>query len=74
MISEKDRFVVLEGLLYYLDPARKDQARLVIPEVLRRKLIEELHDGSFAGHFAVKGLYGKLSRRYWWKGMYSDVY
>ena len=60
--------------LYYVDPARKDRTRLVVPRVLRQKLMEEMHSGGFAGHFAVKGLYEKLSRRYWWDGMYAEVY
>lgn len=59
--------------MYYVDSVRKDRARLVVPEVLRNKLLEEVHTGGFSGHFAVKGLYGKLCRWYWWKGMYSDV-
>ena len=72
---ERDRFVVLDGLLhYYVNPARKDRARLVVPEGLREKLLQEIHEGAFAGHLSVKGVYGKLCRRYWWKGMYSDVY
>ena len=65
---------MLDGILYYVDPARKDRTRLVVPRVLRQKLMEETHSGGFAGHFAVKGLYEKLSRRYWWDGMYSEVY
>ena len=71
VLTEKGRFVVLE---YYVDPARKDRTRLVVPRVLRQKLMEEMHSGGFAGHFAVKGLYEKLSRQYWWDGMYAEVY
>ena len=74
VVLEKEKFVVLEGVLYFVDPARKDRIRLVVPEVLRQSLMEEVHNGGFSGHFAVKGLYEKLVRRYWWKGMYSDVY
>ena len=74
VVLEKEKFVVLEGVLYFVDPARKDRIRLVVPEVLRQSLMEEVHNGGFSGHFAVKGLYEKLVRRYWWKEMYSDVY
>ena len=56
VLTEKGRFVVLDGILYYVDPARKDRTRLVVPRVLRQKLMEEMHSGGFAGHFAVKGL------------------
>ena len=74
VLSEEGRFVVLDGILYYVDPARKDRTRLVVPRVLRQKLMEKTHSGGFAGHFAVKGLYEKLSRLYWWDGTYLEVY
>ncbi len=51
-------------VMYYVDPARKDRSRLVV--ALRQKLLE--------GHFTVKGLYEKLCRRYWWRGMYADAF
>ena len=35
VLAERDRFVVLDGLLFYVDPARKDRVRLVVPTVLR---------------------------------------
>ena len=57
-------FQLLEGVLYYVDPSVK----------LRQKLLKEVHGGAFAGHFAVKGTYEKLNHRYWWNGMYADVY
>ena len=53
---------------------RKDRVRLVVPEVLRMQLMEEVHSGSFSDHFAIKSLYRKLCKRYWWRGMYFDVY
>lgn len=72
--KSRDRLVLLDGVLCYVDPVRKDQARLVVPAVLCWELMEEVHVGGFSGHFAVKGMYRKLARRYWWKGMYSDIY
>ena len=59
VVLEKEKFVVLEGVLYFVDPARKDRIKLVVPEVLRQSLMEEVHNGGFSGHFAVKGLYEK---------------
>ena len=73
MAKERDRLVILDGVFHYVDPARKDRSRMAVP-VLRQKLMEEVHSGGFSGHFAVRGLYEKLARRYWWKGMYSDVH
>ena len=39
VVLEKEKFVVLEGVLYFVDPARKDRIRLVVPEVLRQSLM-----------------------------------
>ena len=60
--------------LLCVDSDRKDRVRLVVPEVLRKQLMEEVHSGGFSGHFAIKGLYRKLCKLYRWRGMYSDVY
>ena len=30
-------------MLYYVDPARKDRTRLVVPAVLRQELMKEVH-------------------------------
>ena len=60
----------MEGVLYYMDPSRNDRIRLVVPVKLREKLLKEV-GGTFAGHFAMKGTYEKLNRRYWWNGMYA---
>ena len=43
---EKDRFVMLYGVLY--------RVRLVVPEVLRMQLMEEVHSGSFSDHFVTR--------------------
>ncbi len=72
--AEKERFVVLDDVLYYVDPARRNQVRLVVPQAARQKLLEETHSGGFSGHFAARGLYGTLVKRYWWNGMFSDVF
>ena len=57
-----------------MDSDQNDRVRLVVPEVLRMQLMEEVHSGGFSGHFAIKGLYRKLCKLYRCRGMYSDVY
>ena len=37
VVSGGRKFVMLEGLLQYVNPGRKDQVRLVVPEVLRSR-------------------------------------
>jgi len=36
--------------------------------------MEEAHSGAFSGHIAVCGLFRKLAKQYWWKGMHTDIY
>ena len=64
---------LLEGVLYFIEPSSKT-LRLAIPRSLQQSILAESHAGAFSGHFAVRGLYKKLARQYWWPHMYSDVY
>lgn len=60
VLAERDRFAVL----FYVDPAPKKSTRLDVPTVLG-KLIEEMHGDAFWWSHHGKGVYKKLSRRYW---------
>ena len=71
---QRSSFALLEGVLHYVDPARRDRPRLAVPSELRKELMQETHSGGFSGHFATKGLYEKLARRFWWNNMYSDIH
>ena len=73
-VSELAQFALIDGVLWYVDSARGGISRLVVPKSMQQKLLEETHSGPYAGHFAAKSLYDKLARRYWWRGMYVDVY
>ena len=70
---EKDHFEVVDGVLFYLSPTSPDRWHLVVPQSLKLTLLEEHHDGKFAGHFAERKIYATISTRYWWKGMRADV-
>ena len=48
--------------------------RLVVPKAVQEKVMAEMHSGPFGGQFAACGTYEKLTRRYYWRGMYADVY
>ena len=45
-----------------------------VPASIHEKLLKENHSEMFSGHFSVKSLYEKLAKRYWWQGIYADVY
>ena len=67
-------FEIVDDILYYVDKKLNNRKRIVVPKCCRHKLMQEAHAGSFAGHFAAKGMYDSLSRLYWWEGMYSDIH
>lgn len=73
LVPGKDRFMVSDGVLYYVDPGPQHRLRLVVPSSMRHRLMEELHSGPFGGHFAGRGLYRTLAQHYWWDGMFSDI-
>ena len=70
---ERSNFEVIEGVLYYENPAVPDCWRIAVPKNLRSTLLKESHGGKFAGHFAERKVYVTLRTRYWWKGMRGDV-
>ena len=74
VVLERSRFSLMDGVLYFVDGARGGNLRIVVPDTVKEKLMEEAHAGSLAGHFAARSLYNTLSRMYWWEGMYSDVH
>ena len=50
------KFALIKDVLWYVDSAWSNRARLVVPRSLQQQLLEEVHSGPYAGHFAVKSL------------------
>lgn len=61
-----------DGVLYY-ENADSDRRRLVVPTELREEVMRENHEAVFAGHFAPKKMFSRLSQYYYWPGMQADV-
>ena len=74
LVLESSRFSIIDGVLYFVDNSRQNRLRLAAPMSIHEKLLKENHSEMFSGHFSVKSLYEKLAKRYWWQGMYVDVY
>ena len=74
IVLGKERFTLIDDVLYFVDPSRKDRPRLAVPEAMKEPIMKENHSGAFSGHFSARGLYEKLTRRFWWDGMYSDIH
>ena len=70
---ERLNFEVIDGVLYYENPAIPGYWRIAVPKSLRLTLLRESHGGKFAGHFSERKIYATLRTKYWWKGMRADV-
>ena len=66
-------FVIDNGILYYEGGDTPEKRRLVVPKHLQSQVLDEQHDGIFAGHFGYKRMYSRLKPYYYWKGMSSDI-
>ena len=70
----KKGYFILDDVLYYESSDVPGQRRLVVPEMLRDKVVAEHHDELFVGHFSVKKTLQKLKLYFYWPGMSSSVF
>ena len=71
-----DQLVVHSGVLCRrLKPVGESPGRIqtVIPEVLRREVLSDLHEGPMGGHLGIDKTLGRLQERFYWPGHYNDV-
>ena len=73
LVLEQDQYEIIDGILNHESPTNPGHWRIVVPECLQLKVVEEAHSGRFAGHFAERRIYNTLKKAYWWKGMRSAV-
>ena len=69
-----------DKLLYCIDVAAartrskvRTQMRLCIPQVMRNKILSQVHGGVFAMHSGIIHTYDKLRENVWWPSMLKDV-
>ena len=68
---------LIEGVLYCKFPQKKFVSicsdKLVVPEVLKKDIVNSLHEGPFGGHLGEDKTLEKLKERSYWPGQYNDV-
>ena len=70
---QENLYVIVDGVLYHLDPKQSGCKQAVVPQHLREQVMEKSHRGPMAGHFSGHRLFNTLSRHWWWEGMFSDT-
>ena len=63
----EDTAIVLKG------DAPGKRARWLVPQSLRRTLIERLHSGSQGAHLGITKLFAQLSLKYYWPNMLDSI-
>ena len=71
--AQQTMFVLIDDVLYYVDSKRDHQRRIVVPNQLRERILEEAHRGVMSGHFSGRRTFSALARHWWWESMYSDT-
>ena len=56
--------MVIDGVLYHLDPKQKLHRQVIVPEHLKKQIMEETQ---MAGHFSGHQLFNTLSTHWWWR-------
>ncbi|KAL0821643.1 hypothetical protein ABMA28_005084 [Loxostege sticticalis] len=70
----KKGYIMVNGLLYRYNPEKDDEdCQLVVPKAEQEKIISAYHDDPIAGHYGVEKTIGRISRRYYWKGMRTQI-
>lgn len=74
--AQWESLVLKDDLLYrkWEKPSGKDyQLQLVVPHMLVKKVLRELHDGVSGGHLGIRRTLVKIRERFYWLHLREDV-
>jgi len=57
------------GRRYHNTSGKSSWLQLVLPQLLREEVLQELHAGALEGHLGKEKLLGKVKERFYWPGM-----
>lgn len=67
-------YLMNQGLLYRYKSENDDEnAQLVVPKHEQEKVIAVYHDEASAGHYGVEKTIDRIAKRYFWKGMRTQI-
>ena len=70
-------FVEIDKILYRIYKPKNNQEpeckQIVMPKVLRGRVLNLAHDSKMSGHFAFKRTYQRLAHHFYGRGMVSDI-
>lgn len=75
-LAQWDLMEVRDGILvrrWESDDGKSVRFLTVLPQGLRKSVLQELHGVNTAGHLGVKKTTGKVKERFYWVGYHADV-
>ena len=69
-LQRKNFRVSPQGILHRVEGNRW---LMLVPQVLRLKIMRENHDVPSIGHVGLNRTVDHIKRAFWWRGMWSDV-
>ena len=73
VVLQQTLFAIVNKILYYVDPKNNHHRRVVVPQHLKGRILNETHCNVTGGHFSGNRTYSALTHKWWWEGMYSDA-
>ena len=78
ILVRQEEYIILEGILYHIHTSpgpkiRDATAQLVIPQNLKRNLLELHHDTALGGHTGAKRMISLFRTKYYWPGVTEDI-
>ena len=62
MTKAQKGYFMMDGVLYFENDDATGRRHLVVPASLQQEVLSEYHEAMFAGHFAPKKMYSRLSQ------------
>ncbi len=66
-----EMFLIKRGLLYR--QSKEDGTQLVVPKLYHKQVVELGHSVPWSGHLGLMKTLMRISKRFYWPGMYSEV-
>jgi hypothetical protein len=60
--TQRSLFTLVDMIIYYIDPKRKHERRVVVPRHLTEQILEQAHRSGWRGHFSGDRLFRTLVR------------
>jgi len=73
LLHDAKESVWIKKRIFYEDDLLTKQGKLIVPAVLKFRVMERFHDHLLGGHLGSRKTASRISRDYYWPGMFNDI-